>query len=143
MIGDEVIQAAIIAKLKELAPFGRVTSEEIREVEWQGASFSYPNIRVDLEENDFSLDEQGNCSALQYVDFSIYVFSEERSSKECSQIKTEIQNALIGVGFSNTSLGVKFMNIRMVKGGNVPAIRQDARTWRSQVKLTSLVSRVN
>lgn len=136
MNGDEAIQAAIITKLKALAPFGSVQSGEIRELEWQGDSFTYPNIRVELESNDWVFDEQERCM-LQYVEFSIYCFSEQRSSKECSQIKTAIINALAGIGFSNNTYSVKFNRLRIVD--NVPAVRQDERTWRAQVKFGSRV----
>lgn len=137
MIGDEVIQAAIIAKIKSLAPFGNVQSGEVKELEWKGDAFSYPNIRVDLETNEYAFDEQERCM-LQYVEFSVYIFSEQRSSKECSQIKTLVSNALIGLGFSNSTYGVRFSRLRLVD--NVPAVPESERVWRSQIKLGSRVS---
>lgn len=135
IIGDEVIQAAIIAKLKSLAPFGAVASTEVRELEWQGDSFTYPNIRVELEDNTPYYDEQLRCG-IQRVEFSVYVFSEQRSSKEASQIKTLVTNALVGDGFSNST--IRFLPIRILD--NVPAIREDDRTWRAQVKFGTKVS---
>jgi len=137
LLGDEVIQAAIVEKLKSLAPFGLVQSMEVRELSWQGDTFTYPNIRVDLESNEWVFDEQERCN-LQYVTFSIYIFSEQRSSKECSQIKTLIINALVGMGFTSVTQQVKFSRLRMVD--NVPAIREDANTWRSQVQFGSRIS---
>lgn len=135
IIGDEVIQAAIIAKLKLLAPFGAVVSTEIRELEWQGDSFTYPNIRVELEDNTPYYDEQLRCG-IQRVEFSVYVFSEQKSSKEASQIKTLVTNALVGDGFSNST--IRFLPIRILD--NVPAVREDDRTWRAQIKFGSKVS---
>lgn len=134
MLGDEAIQAAIISKLKSLAPYSGVASGEIREVEWQGDAFTYPNIRIDLEMNEWAFDEQEKCM-LQYTEFSIYAFSEQRSSKQCSQIKTAVINALAGIGFTSNS--VKFNRLRLVD--NVPAVRQDSNTWRSQVKFGSRI----
>lgn len=140
MIGDEVIQASIIAKIKSL---GAVTSllsngaTEVRELEWQGTSFSYPNVRIELEDNDFYFDEQTKCS-LQRVEWSVYIFSQQDSSKECSQIKTAVINALVGSGFSNQTYNTKFSTVRLVE--NIPAVREDARTWRAQVKLSSKVT---
>lgn len=136
MIGDEVIQAAIIAKLKSLAPFGAVTSTEVKELEWQGDRFTYPNIRVELEDNAPYFDEQLNCT-LQRVEWSVYIFSEQRSSKECSQIKTIVTNAMVSNGFSNSTYSVKFLPVRIVD--SVPAIREDANTWRAQIKFGSKV----
>lgn len=139
MIGDEVIQAAIISKLKSLPPFtssfGSVQGSEIREWDWQGDAFTYPNIRVELEDNKPYYDEQERCT-LQMVEFSVYIFSEQKSSKECSQIKTNIINTFSI--FSNQSLGLKSTPARIVE--NVPVIRQDENTWRSQIKYSSKVS---
>ncbi len=137
MIGDEVVQAAIIAKLKSLAPFGAVASTEVKELEWQGDSFTYPNIRVDLEENNFYYDEQLQCN-LQNVEFSVYIFSEQRSSKEASQIKTLVINSMVSGGFSNSTYSVRFLPVRIMD--NVPAIRESERTWRAQVKFGTKVS---
>lgn len=138
MIGDEVIQAAIIAKLKAntalVAALG--SSTDIKEFEWQGDAFGFPNVRVDLEENDFVFDEQKRCE-LQYAQFSVYVYSQERSSKQTSQIKTIILNELVGMGF--TLGGVKFSQLRLLQGGNVPAVREDSRTWRGQVRFGTRV----
>jgi len=136
MIGDEVIQAALIAKLKSLGVItALVPSVEIRELQWQGNDFSHPNIRLDLEENHYEYDEQERCQ-LQYTEFSIYVYSQERSSKQASQIKTVIMTALIGLGFTGT--GVKFSRLRLVD--NVPAVREDDKTWRTQIRLGSRIT---
>ena len=138
MVGDELIQAAIIEKLKSIPSITVVVpSTEIKEIYWQGDTFTFPNIRVDLESNEWAFDEQERCQ-LQYAEFSIYVFSEERSSKQCSQIKTIILNALSGIGFTSTTHQVKFSRLRLVD--NVPAVRQDERTWRSQVKFGSRIT---
>lgn len=143
MIGDELVQAAIIEKIKTLAPIGNPASgqlvgvNEIKEIYWQGDSFSYPNVRVDLENNEWAFSEQENCQ-LQYAEFSIYVFSEERSSKQCSQIKSSIINSLNGIGFTSTLHGVKFSRLRMIE--NIPAIRETERLWRSQIKFGSRIT---
>ena len=54
MITNNTIQAALISKL-----LANITitaelddAEEIRENEWQGTAFSYPNIRVRIISND-------------------------------------------------------------------------------------------
>lgn len=136
MIGDEVVQAAIISKLKSNSNIVAVigTANEIKEFQWQGDTFGFPNIRLDLEDNDYATDEQERCT-VQYCEFSIYIYSQERSSKQASQIKTTIINELAGLGF--TTGGVKFSRLRLVD--NVPAIREDDRTWRTQVRFGSRV----
>ena len=139
MIGDEVVQATIISKLKSIAPFtssfGSVQNTEIREWDWQGDTFTYPNIRVELEDNKPYYDEQQRCT-LQNVEFSVYIFSEQKSSKECSQIKTNIINSFTTI--SNQSLGVASTVARIVE--SVPVIRQDEATWRAQIKYSCKIS---
>lgn len=136
MIGDEILQAAIITKIKSQAPYGNVASTEIRELEWQGDSFTYPNIRVELETNVPYFDDQERCT-LQRVEFSIYCYSEQRSSKECSQIKTLVTNAMQRQ-FNDVAGQIRFTRLRIID--SVPAVREDERVWRSQVKFGSKVS---
>jgi len=138
MISDELIQADLLTKLKtissvtSLLPSGTYS---IKELQWQGESFSYPNVRLDLEDNSYYFDEQEKC-ALQQIEFTIYVFSEERSSKQCSTIKGLLENALTGLGFSGTNS--KFSRLRLLD--NVTAFREDERTWRSQLKYQTRVT---
>lgn len=140
MISDEIIQAALIAKLKSLTALTDLLIEGvsgIKEYQWQGDIFKYPAVRLDLESNEWSFDVTGRCTS-QDVEFSLYFYSEERSSKQCSQIKGIAMNSLIGRGF--TQDGLKFSEIRLDRGGNVPAVREDQNTWRSQAKLSTRVT---
>jgi hypothetical protein len=140
MISDEVIQAALVTKLKSITALFTGTSvlpegaNGVRELQYQSDNFSYPNVRLDITNNDYYFDEQERCS-LQEAQFSIYIFSQERSSKQCSTIKGLLMTALIGLGFTGTN--VKFSRIRLVS--NIPSIREDTRTWRSQIKLISRI----
>jgi hypothetical protein len=139
VIGDEVIQAGLIARLKTYpSPTGAFTnSTEIRELGWQGDEFVYPNIRLDLEDNRYYFDEQKRCQ-LQEVEWSIYVFSEQRSSKQSSQIKTEIINFLVGNGWTSLAHNIRFTSPRLIE--NVPAVRESERVWRCQARFSSRVS---
>jgi hypothetical protein len=134
VIPNNIVQASIIAWLKSkptiLATLvdnaGLAHPEEIREVEWQGDTFAYPNIRVDLGSQKDAIAEN-NCEIFN-IDFSILVFSELYSSKEA--------NSILGViaGLMNkksiTSGGVHFVRVICTL---VPAIRRDERTWRSEL----------
>lgn len=132
MISDELIQADLITKLKT---FTNVTSvlgdgvNGIKELQWQGDTFTYPCVRLDLETNGYEFDEQERCS-LYYVEFSLYIFSQERSSKQASQIKGLLENNLTGLGF--TGANAKYNRLRLVE--SVPAVREDSRTWRTSLK---------
>ena len=133
MISDEKVQSDIITKIKSIVT-GTSYSAEVRELQWQGDNFTYPNLRLDIENNDYVFDEQELCT-LQYAEFSIYVFSQERSSKECSTIKGLLATALVGLGFTGSY--AKYNRLRLVD--NIPAVREDERTWRSQIRLGTRV----
>lgn len=142
MIPDNQIQADIIARIISIVTgsvyAGIVTGTSdiggVREIQYQADTFIYPNIRVDLENNEYVFDEQERCQ-LQYVEFSVYVFSEQRSSKECSQIKGMLATVLVGLGFHGTY--AKYTRLRLVD--NIPAVRESEILWRSQIKLGSRV----
>ena len=85
-------------------------------------------MRLDLENVGYEFDEQENCG-LYFCEFSVYTFSQERSSKQCSQIKGLLENALTGLGFTGTY--AKFNRLRLLD--SVPAVREDSRTWRTQL----------
>ncbi len=134
---DELVQAAIIAKAKQVTTVTTLLPDGaggIKEFQWQGDTFTYPAVRLDLEDNRYEFDEQERCG-LQRAEFSFYFYSEERSSKQCSQLKGLMESALIGKGF--TINGLKFNRIRLVD--NIPAYREDERVWRSQLKLESRI----
>lgn len=132
MISDELLQADIIAKLKTITVVTNLLldgTSGIKELQWQGDSFQYPCVRLDLEDNRYEFDEQERCQ-LQYAEFSIYVFSQERSSKQSSQIKGLLATYLTGLGFTGTY--AKYT--RLILLDSVPAVREDERTWRTQIK---------
>lgn len=132
MISDELLQADLIAKLKTITSVTSILPDGtsgIRELQWQGDTFLYPCVRLDLEQNEYVFDEQERCQLYQ-IEFSIYIFSEERSSKQCSVIKGLLENYLTGRGWTGTN--AKYTRLRLVD--NMPAIREDANTWRSQIK---------
>jgi hypothetical protein len=132
MISDEKVQADLITKLKTITTVTTLLPEGvngIKELQWQGDTFQYPGVRLDLEDSGYEFDEQEMCH-LYFAEFSVYIFSEERSSKQCSTIKGLLENALTGKGWSGTN--AKYIRLRLVD--NVPAVREDERTWRSQIK---------
>ena len=133
MKSDELIQADLIAKLKTITSVtGIIGVTEVKELQWQGDTFTYPNIRLDLESNEYEFDEQERCN-LWRVEFSVYVFSQERSSKQCSTIKGLLENYLTGLGFTGTN--AKYSRLRLID--NVPAIREDERTFRAQLRYST------
>ena len=134
MITNNEIQAALISKL--LANTTVIAelddAEEIRENEWQGTAFSYPNIRVRMISNDPL--ENTSCTQTK-VSIGFQVFSEDASSQQADTIAGIIMNALHDKPFSQDGL---LIALRM--NDLIPAIRSNMRTWKSEVLMNGIVS---
>ncbi len=138
MIANHLVQTALISLLKSKATIlatlvdsaGVAHPGEIREDEWQGDDFDYPNIRVDLGTQEDAY-KDGDCT-VSNITFSILVFSESSSSKEADTIAGIIKDNLHKKSISSGTAPnrVKFVRIGCTL---VPAIRRDERTWRSEV----------
>ena len=132
-ISNADIQAAIVAKLKAATTVTAVVSStEIREDQWQGTDFTYPNIRVRMIKN--APFDAENCSI---TDFSvgIQVHSEDASSYEADRIAGIINSVLHGHPWSTATLNLTLRTTNLV-----PAIRSDSRTWRAEVLMAGLAS---
>lgn len=126
------VQAAIIARLKaQTTVTAEVVATEIREDQWQGTDFSYPNIRVKMLHNR---PQEDNCNKT-IVDVSVQVFGEDASTLQTDRIAGIITNVLHTVQFSSsgTQVSLRVYDI-------VPSIRSNARTWRSEVLLAGIAS---
>jgi hypothetical protein len=137
MISDNLIQQDLITKLKTITSVTSILADGvngIKELQWQGDDFLYPAVRLDLISTGYEFDEQARCS-LYNAEFILYIFSEERSSKQCSQIKGLLENFLTGLGWTGTN--AKFTKLRLID--SVPAVREDERTWRSQLQYQTLI----
>lgn len=137
MIDNDLIQAALLSKANGnsiiTGSFSSFDNKTIAEYNIQIAEFSYPNARLHIEsQNDVS---ESNVHCPSQVDFSWYVFSEKASSKECNQIAGKFVSQFRGLSFAQNS--IKFVKIRILE--NIPAIREDERTWRAQVRCQSIV----
>jgi hypothetical protein len=131
---DEV-QAALIEYLKAQLSLTTLlgSSTQIKETEWQGAEFTYPAVRVE----NTVIPNVVYCSP-DTVNATIFSLSEQKSSKQCSVVATEIANLLHGKSFVATN-GVHFLFIRVTK---IPYPKQQEghSIWQSPVELTGQVS---
>ncbi len=133
MPSGEDTQVAWIAYLRSKP---QVTSllaggaNEIKELEWQGEVFSYPNIRV-------SVDYYPSVNGCGPDDFDLYidVFSEEKSSKQAVHIAEVLQNLLHKKPF--TQSGVKFPMVWVKK---VDRPDRDIFAWRSTLHIKGLAN---
>lgn len=121
MVGIDVLQAGFLAKLKANAAVLAITTD-IRELEYQGRDFTYPNLRLRVVTED--LDE--TCSSK--VQFVVAAFSEKDSSKQCMQLITAAANVFNDHQVKVASL---FKTGRIATPGVGGPYRVDLRVWRS------------
>lgn len=134
MKSNNDIQAAIISYIKLSATITAVvTSLEMREDQWQGSDFTYPNIRVRLISNE-PLGSPDTCS-MSRITVSFMVFTEDSSSQNSDKIAGIINNVLHGRSFYSNGIAISLRTTNLI-----PAIRSDIRTWRSEVLMTGIVT---
>lgn len=134
---NDEIQDAIISTLKANATITALLvagSTEIREHQWQGTTFTYPNIRVRMISN---VEESANCE-LSTISLSIQVFSEEASSLECNRISGIIRSELHDKSFTQDGVHIYLRSTNLI-----PAIRSQVRTWRAEVMMSGLATLVS
>lgn len=127
MLRNDEIQAAWVDYLKAnttiLAQL--LDTNEIREDNWQGTDFSYPNIRVRVVSNT---PEAGRDCDLHNIVIGTQAFSEEPSSQQADRIAGIIMEELHDKQFvsNGIAIGVRTSDL-------IPAVRTDERTWRAEM----------
>lgn len=128
------IQAGLVQYLKSKTTIVDLIynddSEQIKEYDWQGTIAFYPCIRVRIL-NNYPMQQCGGST----FNASILAFSEEASSREANQIAGIIASVIRDKGYKSN--GVAFYT---KINDLVPAIRQDVRTWRSEVLISGIAS---
>lgn len=131
---NDLIQTAIIARLKaESTVTAEVTASEVREDQWQGTEFIYPNVRVRMINN---VPVRGFECNTGNIDMSVLVHTQDDSSRNADRIAGIINTVLHDVQFSSSDLSIHLYTTNLV-----PAMRSDVRTWRSEVRMSGTVSR--
>lgn len=133
MLRNDQIQAALVAYLKaNTTVTAEVPAVEIREDQWQGRDFTYPNIRVRLISNTPLY--AGDCN-LHRVSLGILVFTEDASSLNSDKIAGIIHSVLHDHHFntSNITFSLRTTNL-------VPALRSNIQEWRSEILMSGIVS---
>jgi hypothetical protein len=128
---NDQLKKAIVSKLKTKANILAELDDvnEIREAQWQGDGFTYPNIRVRILP-DGNKPNQENCNYAN-IRVGIAVFSEDASSQQADRISGIIGNELHTQSF--TSEGIKFP--QLIVESIIPAVRMEERTWMSELIL--------
>jgi hypothetical protein len=142
MIRNDEVKTALIAKLlsnttitSELVDYvGESLPDEIRENQWGGTEFAYPNIRVRM----ISLQPLGDkdCQHAQ-IAVSFIVFSESDNSLQADKIAGIINNELNGKQFnvSNIAFSLRLTNL-------IPALHITEKTWRAECLMSGVASKL-
>lgn len=133
MVSNEDIKAVLIARLKSIPA---ITDElqspdEIRESQWQGTTFTYPNIRVRILSNQ----PMGVDSCYHDIRAGIQVHSELDSSKEADHISGIIVSEL-----NDKAFRLNDVNCILTATNLVPALRTEQLVWRSEVLFNIVAS---
>lgn len=131
MISTTELQEQIITALEADAPLVAVVGVEIREEEWQGKEFAYPNVRVGMASN-IPMAAGDTCRhSNSTMGFRVLCYSEDPSSQEADTLVGFIMDALLGEQFITP--GFTTGEIRLGRQGQIPAKRTPQRVWRSEV----------
>lgn len=134
MISNELVKSALITKVDTTPEIqAYFPSGTILEYSFQGTDWTYPCARLQL---DPQIDSVSGRSCPSTIEFSWYIFSEKQSSKEADQIAGVFVSVFRDLSFTRN--GIKFSGVQILE--NIPAIKQDVRTWRAQVRCRSLLN---
>lgn len=131
MISNDLIQAAIIAKLQAstaLVNFltSKSAGDEVREVQWQGRGFVYPAVRAAVGTQ--TPGGNGPCYTVNgETAFTVMSFSELDSSEEADQLAGLVEDALLGLHI----VGTGFRTGPVLSDGHVHATRTGERVWQA------------
>lgn len=106
MIDNEAIQRTVVSRLKNnvgltalLLPAG---ADEVREAQWQGRDFAFPNVRVEIGPQTPTIGP-APCDWSE-VTFTVYCHSEQDSSLQCEQVASAVKDALDKKHFTGQDL---------------------------------------
>jgi hypothetical protein len=132
-ITNEEAKKSLISEIKSKAAITSLlgSTDEVREVQWQGDTFVYPNLRLRIIDNI----PFGNTGCFHKINFGIQVHSEEASSREAEHISGIIADNLNETSFNQDGVTwtLRITNI-------VPALRTDKLTWQSETLFLGIAS---
>jgi hypothetical protein len=140
---NDEIQSALVAYLKTKTAITNllvtidvpVGSVEIREDQWQGTEFDYPNIRVRMVSN-VPLGNNYECAESTFT-VSIMAFSQDYSSWEADKIAGIISTSLNGKSFITGSIQFYLRTTNLI-----PAVRSDIHTWRAECLMQGTAAKI-
>lgn len=133
MVRNDQIKKALISHIKSKSDVTAILGDatEVREYNWQGTDYDYPAVRLQLRGNN--PDDSGCAKSI--ITFTWFCFDEETSSRMCDNLAGTLAEHYNKARF--TSEGIRFFGCDVEN--IIPAIRQNVRTWRSEVQVRALV----
>lgn len=140
---NDEIQSALVTYLKTLTAItsllvtadNTVGANEIREDQWQGTEFDYPNIRVRMISN-VPLGNNYECAESTFT-VSAMAFSQDYSSWEADKIAGIISTSLNGKSFMQGSVQFYLRTTNLI-----PAVRSDMHTWRAECLMQGTAAKI-
>jgi hypothetical protein len=136
VISHASFQEQVIDELQGYAALiALVAADEIRELQYQGTEFAYPNVRVDARTQ--TPEGTGNCRTKHSIEnFAVFAFSENPSSLECEQICFQIGEAMFGVQLEDIAPAQgpawRAETVNLVQY-NAPRWSNGEKNWRGEV----------
>jgi hypothetical protein len=135
---NDELQSVLVAYLKTIsAIYSLLITEdnltgliEIREDQWQGDNFVYPNIRVRMISNT------PDCPGSDFT-VSFMAFSQDYSSWEADKIAGIISTSLNETSFIKNGVAIYLRTTSLL-----PAVRSDIHTWRAECLMLGRASKV-
>lgn len=141
MIGILEVQSALVQWMKANTTIAsqvpNTYGEEIRELEWRGDKFVFPNIRVRVDNLKF---EMNNCLKATMT-ARIFVFSEEYSSLECNTIAGKVTEQFHGKSMNVTlpsATIIHFVGVSAIQNG--ADTDEEGKTWTAILNLSASVN---
>lgn len=130
------IQESIVTKLKadtNLTTWlaARSSANEIREDEWQGSDFAYPNVRIEVVQQEDMGDPPCHILTL----FNVFSYAEGYSSLDCDVLSGLVRAALRGKHLTGTG----FMSLKIALEGSPGAVQAGDRIWRATEQFSALI----
>lgn len=133
MYSNYDVRAVIVNYLKNNCAIIGVTSAEVREKQWQGTKFVYPNIRVRIILQKPSPDTVCDWADLQ---MSVQCYSELASSQESETIEMAVTQLLDKKMISGSGIKIYALHCSAM----IDAQRVDERTWMAETMFIGKVS---
>lgn len=135
MIGNHEIKETFTSYLKTQSTLVPLVSGshgiDIREFQWMGTDFDYPNVRFRVIDN-LPIQE---CKGSD-ITASCMVFSESLNSLEADRIADIIKDILHNKSFSSNGYAISGSRVTAL----IPAIVQEESIWRSEVMLKAKIT---